>query len=219
MASKVVVLIILMTINQSFGSRILFLFPTPSKSHMVIVHALSTALAERGHNVTVLSPFPLSKTVKNHREILLTLSDGVKRTMHHLIRKSSHSYFTMILDSKEMAYELADNVMSSEVLNEILNENFDLLVVGMVFTNFLLGFGEYFDCPVIMLSVQRHMSPTNFIAGNPLSISSVPHSYMGNSEMDFMDRVKNFMLYGFDFLFFEYLNYHHKIIYKYDSCN
>ncbi|XP_070498295.1 UDP-glycosyltransferase UGT5-like [Chironomus tepperi] len=214
MTPKAAVLIILMTISQSLESRILFLFPTPSKSHMIIVHALSTALAERGHNVTVLSPFPLSKTVKNHHEILLPLSDGVRRTMHQLIRKSSHSYFTMILDSKEMAYELADNVMSSEVLNEILDEKFDLLVVGMVFTNFLLGFGEYFDCPVIMLSVQRHMSPTNFIVGNPLSVSSVPHSYVGRSEMDFVDRVRNFLFYGVDFVFYEYLNYHQEAIYN-----
>lgn len=50
--------------------KILFAFPSPSKSHLIVVQGLSTYLAEKGHNVTVVSPFPLSKPMDNYRDIV-----------------------------------------------------------------------------------------------------------------------------------------------------
>lgn len=49
--------------------KILGVFPSMSKSHFIVGSALMRGLAEAGHEVTVLSPYPLSKPLKNYRDI------------------------------------------------------------------------------------------------------------------------------------------------------
>lgn len=51
------------------GAKILGAFPTPSRSNMVVASALMKGLADKGHQVTVLSSFPLEKPVKNYRDV------------------------------------------------------------------------------------------------------------------------------------------------------
>lgn len=43
----------------------------PGKSHMAVNLALVKELAYRGHEVTVVSPFPQNKTIPNYKDIAL----------------------------------------------------------------------------------------------------------------------------------------------------
>lgn len=51
--------------------NILVFLPLPGWSHYVQVQPIFQALAERGHNLTVLSPFPPKKPIKNFNHIYL----------------------------------------------------------------------------------------------------------------------------------------------------
>ena len=53
--------------------KILVAYPSFSKSHLVIVNALTKGLAEDGHNVTVISSFPQKVKIPNHRDIYLEI--------------------------------------------------------------------------------------------------------------------------------------------------
>ncbi|RZC14240.1 UDP-glucuronosyltransferase 1-7-like, partial [Asbolus verrucosus] len=46
-------------------------FSVPSKSHHILGSRLLRALAEKGHEVTMISPFPLKSKVTNYRDIFL----------------------------------------------------------------------------------------------------------------------------------------------------
>ncbi|CAG9803451.1 unnamed protein product [Chironomus riparius] len=209
-----VFIIFVAIISVSVGSRILFLFPTPSKSHMIIAHSLSRVLAEKGHNVTVVSPFPLSKSIKNHREIVIPFNTKAKEVMVKIMETTPKSFSKMISLMMEVNFIEGEELMVSEKFKEILQEKFDLIVMGMNFQNFLLGYGEAFDCPIIILSVQRHFSGTNFLIGNPIAANVAPHFIVAKYDMNFVDRVKNFFAYGMDLLFFTYANYRQKAIYN-----
>lgn len=54
---------------QSDALRILGIFPFPSKSHFAVGNGLIESLAEAGHDITVLSPYPKKSDRKNHRYI------------------------------------------------------------------------------------------------------------------------------------------------------
>lgn len=58
-----------MSVSES--AKILGLFPLPSKSHMAVNVAIVKGLAERGHEVTVVSPFPEKSEIPNYKNILL----------------------------------------------------------------------------------------------------------------------------------------------------
>ncbi|KAL7031329.1 hypothetical protein ACKWTF_006962 [Chironomus riparius] len=213
MKALAAILIVFISLNSLQASRILFLFPTPSKSHVIIARALSTALAEKGHDVTLMSSFTTKSQLKNHREIFIELGEGTYQQMNSLMSNPTRNFYKMMNATIGISYEIGKDLMESKIMNDVMKEKFDLMVIGMAFTNFLLGLTQHFNCPVIMLSVQRHMSFTNLIIGNPLSVNTAPHIYIAKHDMNFIDRVKNFVMYGGDLLMYEIVNYHQRVIY------
>lgn len=207
-----------LTYKITFASRILFLFPTPSKSHVIVAHGLSTALAEKGHDVTVVSPFPLSKPVKNHREVKVILNADYEKFLKDLVKESKEPRYKMLFKFGEMVdliKGIANDTLEMPEFKKIMNEEkFDLVVIGFFFHNFLVGVGDHFKCPTIILSVNVAMMSTNVLVGNPLSISSVPGMLGGSERMNFLGRTKNFLLTGIDFVTEAYMYYWQKKFYE-----
>lgn len=55
--------------NNITGAKILALFAMPSPSHQILVEPFLRALTRRGHQVTMVSPFPSGKTTENYTEV------------------------------------------------------------------------------------------------------------------------------------------------------
>lgn len=51
--------------------RILGIFPTESRTNSRIAHVLFGELAERGHNVTIITPFTAKLRTANYTEVIL----------------------------------------------------------------------------------------------------------------------------------------------------
>lgn len=60
--------------QQSDAYKVLGVFPTMSKSHYMLGSKIMKELADKGHEVTVLTPFPMHKGVGNLTEVLV---DGI----------------------------------------------------------------------------------------------------------------------------------------------
>lgn len=52
-------------LNHSNGARILGIFPMPGRSHYILADKLMTTLAEAGHHITMITPFPTKNIPKN----------------------------------------------------------------------------------------------------------------------------------------------------------
>jgi glucuronosyltransferase len=55
--------------DGAHGAKILGLFPLPGKSHFAVASVLLKEVASRGHQVTVLSPFPEKSPIPNYTDI------------------------------------------------------------------------------------------------------------------------------------------------------
>jgi hypothetical protein len=212
-------LLILLTLGGTFASRILFIFPTPSKSHMIIAHSMATTLAERGHDVTMLSAFKLGKSVENFREILVPFDDEVlKKKMQEIFENPNQSIFKSLSWILNLNVDLSNKAIQLPEFQKVLkDEKFDLVIIGMFFNNFLLGFGDHFKCPTVMLSTASHMSITNSITGNPAEINAVPSMHMipvDPTKMTFLERMQNFLMNGGELLMSAYINNRMKITYE-----
>lgn len=186
----------------SFASRILFLFPIQSKSHLIIVQSLSTTLAEKGHEVTVVSPFPLSKPMKNYRDIKIPLSEE-SNFINGMVMNSNQSMLWSMTLAVRIVTDLGESMLEMpEFKKMIREESFDLVIIGLFMNNFLLGIGEKLNCPTMMLSVNPGFAGTSVLFGNPLGVSAVPHMALPeNGRLNFISRLKNFLLYGADYTF------------------
>lgn len=77
-------------INVTNGSNILVFAPMPFKSHFIGFQPLFKELAIRGHNVTVLSAFPLKKPLTNYTDIPIRMD-------HSLTGCYCHNIFNFII--------------------------------------------------------------------------------------------------------------------------
>lgn len=66
------ILFLLIFINVALSARILSIFHTPSKSHQLLAQRLMLELCKSGHEVTMVSPFPVKNPPKGFRHIALT---------------------------------------------------------------------------------------------------------------------------------------------------
>jgi glucuronosyltransferase len=60
--------------HEAHGAKILGVFPLPGKSHFIVSSALMKELANRGHQVTVLSPFPEKSPIPNYTDIDISIT-------------------------------------------------------------------------------------------------------------------------------------------------
>jgi glucuronosyltransferase len=82
-------LIITSQCSNSNAARILGVFPWPGTSHMITFSALTHALAERGHELVVLSTFPSKNPPNNYTDID---TSGVLKEMYEKLLQSSDIY-------------------------------------------------------------------------------------------------------------------------------
>ena len=60
--------------HGAHGAKILGIFPLPGKSHFAVSSVLLKELANRGHQVTVFSPFPEKSPIANYTNIDTTIT-------------------------------------------------------------------------------------------------------------------------------------------------
>jgi hypothetical protein len=63
--------LLITTLQACEGARILGLFPLSGRSHAIVHFSLVKELAKRGHQVTVLSPFPQQSAIPNYTDIAI----------------------------------------------------------------------------------------------------------------------------------------------------
>lgn len=69
MKSLVILVALLALATASNGYKILGVMPFGSNSHFAIGHSIVKSLLDAGNEVTVISPFPQKKPLKNYRDV------------------------------------------------------------------------------------------------------------------------------------------------------
>lgn len=212
----ITVAILLFSCETAIGSKILFLFPTPSKSHVLVAQGLSTTLAQKGHQVTFVSSYPLSKPMKNYRDIMSPMSETHAEMASDMLKNPNQSMLKRMPQSLNMIREMSDAMIEVPEFKKLLTEEkFDLVIIGMFFNTYLLGYGDHFKCPTMMLSVGGAFTLTNMLVGNPFGVSAVPHIMAPvEGRMNFWQRTKGFLIYSIDFAISNGMNYVQKRVYK-----
>lgn len=67
------------------GLKVLTIAPFSAKSHFAIASAIAKTLHKAGHDITMLSPFPLKRQLQNYTDI------SIAKTMEELDKGIVHS--------------------------------------------------------------------------------------------------------------------------------
>lgn len=187
---------------QAQSARILGVFPSPSMSHLLIHCAVADVLAEAGHEVTVIGTVPNIRKQAKYKFVHVEGQMFPNSLVQEMLNKPTSIYRKL--------NNIVDHVISmgNDTLNErkMLNflrthkaGDFDAVILGHFYNDFMLGIGAHFQCPIILTFMIQSYFPTNAIIANPLEVSYAPTLYSGYKQpMDFADRVKNFLAVGFE---------------------
>lgn len=116
----------------------------------------------------------------------------------------------------EIMLDAGKALLEDQQLKKLMeSESFDLIVINFVMTDYFVGLGEHFDCPVIMISAAVLTTHTTRLLGNPLDVSAAKHFYLSKTEnMNFWVRLGNFMLTGIDLVVLKYFEAKVENVYK-----
>ncbi|CAD7078266.1 unnamed protein product [Hermetia illucens] len=189
---RVSVLTILTVLSVNFtvshSARILGLFPSPAKSHLIVHMNAIRPMIERGHDVTIVTTIPVKEPNLKFRHI-----------------KAEQPNLDLSVISQNAKGFLNTMKLMAKVTNNLLNlTNLTLNSPEMQ----KLMKEESFD----LGSPLQHISK---LMGNPLELSYVPDLLTGLQQpMGFFDWVLNYVFSGVEFLLLQYMNYRMDQYYK-----
>ncbi|XP_044259861.1 UDP-glycosyltransferase UGT5-like [Tribolium madens] len=217
--------IILVFRNNVHSAKILGVFHATARSHYILGSSLMRALAEKGHDVTVISPFGEKNPPKNgsYRDIVLT---GLVEEHDEKIKeinpfsKNKMGILKIVSMMGNMMIKMTESALNHTNVEKLIHsgEKFDVVVVEEFLNPAHKAFATHFGAHLVSLSTMGANSWSNSFVGNPTPLSYVPNLLLGyTNNMTFLQRVLNTMFY----VFHEGLNYfyiypaHHKLIKKY----
>ncbi|PNF23012.1 UDP-glucuronosyltransferase 2B33 [Cryptotermes secundus] len=172
------------------GARILGLFPLPSFSHFAVPSALLKELANRGHQVTVYSPFPEKSPISNYTNI----DTGARRDdfLRHTNVSNSfdlakHSYMGILKVMWTFGDGFSNSFLQQKEVQKLLHSNdqqFDLIIMELFVTDALLGFVHKFRAPVVQVVSFGGSAWMRDLVGSPS-----PYSYVPDPLQEFSDRM------------------------------
>lgn len=181
------------------GYRILGVFPVPGKSHWVMMEQLMKALAERGHQVDVVTHFLQNKPVPNYREI--SIEGRSPSAVNNMTATQVKLFGTINIKMlMHMAGSEVCKLMETPELQDLINNPpsdppYDLVITELFAAPCYLAFGRHLNITMIaaMTSVfQDWISGSTGYPHNPAYVPTFISTF--GQKMNFWERLQNFLL-------------------------
>ncbi|XP_042875317.1 UDP-glycosyltransferase UGT5-like [Penaeus japonicus] len=179
-----VVLLAISTLPTALASNVLFCQIVATKSHRIIALPFLRQLAENGHNVTMISPFPPAlEGVDNLHEIQHGFNEMEEQ--HNQFQTSS--LFGEMNKYSHLLPRLAKTAYSTQWFSDLWHrrQDFDLIIIDGAFNDLCLPFLDRTTAPLVYVDTPGLVVPHHATLGQihnpatvsylvtPLSISSV----------------------------------------------
>ncbi|XP_068082930.1 UDP-glucosyltransferase 2-like [Anabrus simplex] len=164
-------LLIILLCWHADGARILGIFPTPSVSHQMPLQVIMKTLVARGHQVTVVSPSPLTVPLTNYTDVDISHSYELFRSRFDFASMSAMSGKEYMYTVSMYTVELCDKQLSSKSVQDFIrtnNETFDMVIYEPhAFQCFYGLYHKVGSPPLVSIVTLGSNSPTLWAIGNP----------------------------------------------------
>ncbi|XP_065221896.1 UDP-glycosyltransferase UGT4-like [Planococcus citri] len=202
--NMLLIIILVGIVYDSHGANILVYLPSLAPSHAKPFYPLFIELAKRGHNVTMLSRFPLDTKIENCT--YLPISDL------YPMPKNGFAYFQELtrVENYIQMHNIASDVAvgnkddpNTRFIFQSKSNSFDIVMTQLYHMDSCFALAGHFHAPIIGLSFQSMVPVYNWILKNPMQFSYIPHLYLPFSDdMDFVQRLSNTLFGVFSVLFY-----------------
>ncbi|KAL3270165.1 hypothetical protein HHI36_009222 [Cryptolaemus montrouzieri] len=185
------------------GAKILGIFPVVGQSHYLAGSTLMKILAEKGHDVTIISPFSEKNPPKNYKEVVLKgVYEKAKANAPSMFNIPMNPFLAPVVFSF-VASNMAENVLNNTEFQQIMQsrEKFDAIIIEEFNTMTLKYVAHHLNAPLIMYSALDVNEWINQFQGNPDSPAYSPNIYLPYpTHMTLFQRSYNSISYVFNYL-------------------
>ncbi|PNF21497.1 UDP-glucuronosyltransferase 2B31 [Cryptotermes secundus] len=191
-------------------ARILALLNLASPSHYIFNRALLIALANKGHQVTVVTTEVEKHPVPNMKTIVM---DGIYDTSIEYrdpVSLTETSAVEMTFITYDWGHYMCEKQLQSAGAQELLNysssEKFELIITEAGWGECFFGFIHKFGSPPVVATSGIGVPPwISLTTGNPENPSYMPNFLLPyTSRMSFSERICNFLTHIFVTFLYEY---------------
>ncbi|CAI6364338.1 unnamed protein product [Macrosiphum euphorbiae] len=210
----ITILVILLNfyVHAIKSSNILVFVPSPWKSHITSFQPLFLELANRGHNVTVVSKFIVKNPPPTYTQLVPSYDFDIDGRSDFLMRERSihYSFFEDPITRSTVLVDTTYMFLSDpEVQNFIKYDQstFDVVIIESFFQECTVALGHKYRAPVISIVPVTPWVSVSRWAGNPSDFSYIKDFMLdGGKSMTFWERFTNSYI-GFYCLFVELITY------------
>ncbi|XP_046836138.1 uncharacterized protein LOC124431841 [Vespa crabro] len=222
-ASLCIIFWIYLCLTSSHGYRILGIFSYHGKSHFIMFESLMKGLAKKGHQVDVISTYPLKKPFVNYTDlVVIPLEMNIVNNMsYNTARKFSLVDFTSTICGNNLCEHLANPEIQELIHNPPKNPPYDVVLIEVFAAHCFAIFGHLLNVPVIGVSSSILYPWQNQYIGNPENLAILPNNLLNfKAPMNFWQRTYNFLHTFFNKIYFDHLTkYQDEQIRKYVGPN
>lgn len=210
---KVFFLVLMPVIVSSASAyNILTIFHFPARSSFVTFKPFLKELAERGHNLTVISHFSQKEAVPNYHEIVLDSSQFSDSTVVNSVSslEANKFYLTYLCPAllSGLTHKQCDIFFSNKAVQELYRSNikFDVVMLNIFQSECIYGFAQMFKSPVIMIHSAAIVPWAADRFALPMNPAVVPNIFLTfTTNMSFFERVENSIVSWSHNLYYDYM--------------
>lgn len=212
--------ILLVFIKDVLPARILGLFPHIGKSHQMAYDPLLRRLAERGHDVTAVTFFPLKNPPEHYRAVSLEGLTEIRVESINMSIYEGHNVFLRLTGLDRIRSHISENhpladfaldtcskLVSFKPLSELLKKEYDVILTENFNSDCMLGLANVYGqkAPIVYLSscTAMYWALDRFgVTDNPSYVPLV--SSIFTTPMTFLQRLENAVLNVYFKVWFRY---------------
>ncbi|XP_033229037.1 UDP-glucuronosyltransferase-like [Belonocnema kinseyi] len=182
---------------KTHSERILGVFPFNGKSHNNVFNALMKSLAKKGHQVDVITHYPLKNPPKNYKTIFNlngTRPDYVNNISIKCLSQECGDpiSFFAIVAGNEICELLSLQEMQNIIKNISDDPPYDLVITEVFGANCYIGLGSAFKIPVITIAPNIELPWTGDGVGSPTASAIYADASLDRyTALTFWERLKN----------------------------
>ncbi|XP_024215539.1 UDP-glycosyltransferase UGT4 [Halyomorpha halys] len=191
------------------GAKILIVLPIPWYSHTMTFMPVFKELAKRGHEVTMVSPFPQKKPLANWTDLTINTTLFANVFDDFVVRRNLYTlypvFWRIFTDLMEVAFQ--DPTLQEVIKSE--NLDYDLVIIEPFYAQEpLVALGHKLNVPVVGIHPLSLTPWGAYLSGNEMSFHLMPNIRTPyTNEMTFFQRLDNLLvnLIEFSVAYFHYV--------------
>nr|ASX93996.1 UDP-glycosyltransferase UGT42D1 [Zygaena filipendulae] len=191
--------ILFVSLTSISALNILGIFPYQGKSHFFVHEVFLRELANKGHNLTVISYFPLKDAPKNYRDITL-VDEKIVVEAAWPFERSYWIVIQIVTVLSIIGRENCDVMLSNKQVQDMIAQKpkFDVVIIEHFNSDCALGIAYKLKAPVVA-TASHILMPWQFKRfGIPNNPSYVPYHFLGGgTKPTLYQRIERLV---FDFL-------------------